>query len=150
MSISDRSHPRFLMNYAGIDKFNYLKEGSMKKLFVSFILVSQLLLLISLYGCVDKKASVIGKEALIQLDSRMLFSSYINVSPGNGMVAEVNPPRFRWFYVPKPREMPPRIKPNMFRFQVAGNRNFTNPIVDVETDINFYNELAPFPEDKTY
>jgi len=80
----------------------------------------------------------------------MRFSTYVNNSPGDGMDAEVNPPRFRWYYVPNPLEMPIRIKPYTFRFQVADNKEFTESVVDVETEINFYNELAIFPEGKKY
>ncbi len=96
------------------------------------------------------QVEVISNEALLKLDSRMRFSSYVNNSPGDGMNVEVNPPRFRWYYVPNPLDMPMRIKPYTFRFQVADNKEFTEPIVDVETDINFYNELAIFPEGKKY
>ncbi|MEQ6119803.1 heparinase II/III family protein [Reichenbachiella sp. MALMAid0571] len=93
---------------------------------------------------------VIGSEALINLDSRLRFSSFVNNSPGNNMNAEVNPPRFRWFYVQNPKEMKNPIKPNVFRFQVADNNEFKNPIINIETEINFYNELAPLPEGKKY
>ena len=95
-------------------------------------------------------AKVVGGESLIALDSRMLYSSFVNNSPGDGMRAEVNPPRFRWFYVPDPLELTAPIRPMAFRFQVADNKAFADPIVDVRTEINFYNELAPFPEGKTY
>ncbi|MCF6268519.1 MAG: heparinase II/III family protein [Melioribacteraceae bacterium] len=99
-----------------------------------------------------KPTKIIGNEALLNLDSRMLFSALVNYSPGNGMDAEVNPPRFRWYYVSEPKKMDSKItiKPNRFRFQVADNKFFLNPLVNVDTEINFYNELAPFPEGKKY
>jgi hypothetical protein len=121
----------------------------MKKLNQKYFVSLLILFMITIFGC-SKEAEIISEEALIKLDSRMLFSSYINNSPGNGMIAEVNPPRFRWYYYQNPLEMPRRIRPSTFRFQVADNKEFTNPIVNVVTEINFYNELAPFPEDKTY
>ncbi len=108
-----------------------------------------LLFIVFVGGCTEK-TEIIGEEALLKLDSRMLFSAVVNNSPGNGMNAEVNPPRFRWYYVPNPAEMQATIKPNTFRFQVADNKAFQNPLVNIDTDINFYNELAPFPEGKTY
>lgn len=94
--------------------------------------------------------TVIGKKALIKLDSRMKFSSYVNNSPGDGMNAEVNPPRFRWFYVMNPNKVHFPIDPYMYRFQISGNKDFSNPIVNVKTYMNVYNELAPLPEGKTY
>ena len=97
-----------------------------------------------------KQTEIIGDDALIKLDSRMLFSSYVNNSPGDGMDAQVNPPRFRWYYVPNPQNMRQPIRPSTFRFQVADNKAFADPIVNVDTEINFYNELAPFPDGKTY
>jgi hypothetical protein len=94
---------------------------------------------------------IIGDEALIKPDSRMLFSTYVNNSPGDGMVAEVNPPRFRWYYLPNPLTLGDSlIRPSIFRFQVAENKDFKDPIVDVDTELNFYNELAPFPEGRIY
>ncbi len=95
-------------------------------------------------------ATVIGKEALIKPDSRMRFSSYVNDSPGNGIDAEVNPPRFRWFYVMNPDKVHFPIDPYMYRFQISGSKDFSKPIVNVKTYMNVYNELAPLPEGKTY
>ncbi len=96
------------------------------------------------------RTSIIGKEALINLDSRMRFSSYVNNSPGDGIDAEVNPPCFRWFYVMNPNKVHFPIDPYMFRFQISVSNDFNNPIVNVKTDMNVYNELAPLPEGKTY
>lgn len=96
------------------------------------------------------KTELIGSESLIKLDSRMLFSSVVNNSPGNGMDADVNPPRFRWFYVPQSFNMPVRFDPFRFRFQVAEDDEFSSLVVDEETEINFYNELTPFPAGKEY
>ncbi len=96
------------------------------------------------------QTTVIGKDALIKLDSRMRFSSYVNNSPGDGINVEVNPPCFRWFYVMNPNKVKWPIDPYLFHFQIADNKDFTNPIVDVKTEVNVYNELAPFPEGKTY
>ncbi|MBN2413570.1 DUF4962 domain-containing protein [candidate division KSB1 bacterium] len=109
--------------------------------------------LISIFTCSPggrEKENVISNEALLKLDSRMRFSSFVNNSPGDGMDAEVNPPRFRWYYVPNPLDMPRQIKPYRFRFQVADNEEFTEPVVNVETEINFYNELPVFPDGKKY
>ncbi len=94
--------------------------------------------------------TVIGKKALIKLDSRMKFSSYVNNSPGDGIDAEVNPPRFRWFYLLNPDKVHFPIDPYMYRFQISGSRDFSKSIVNVKTYMNVYNELAPLPEGKTY
>ena len=122
----------------------------MKIIYYYLIIISLGIIIISMNGCTIKNTNVIGGEALIKLNSRMLFSSYVNNSPGNGMDAEVNPPRFRWYYVPNPVEMKSLIKPSTFRFQIADDKVFENPIVNVVTEVNFYNELAPLPEGKTY
>ncbi len=97
-----------------------------------------------------KHVEIIGKESLIKLDSRIKFSSVVNNSPGNGMYADVNPPRFRWYYVQNPKEIKERIDPKKFRFQISDNKDFKNKIVNVDSEFNFYNELAPFPEGKEY
>ncbi len=93
---------------------------------------------------------VIGNEALIKLDSRMRFSSYVNNSPGDGMNVEVDPPLFRWYYVMNPEKVHWPIDPYMFQFQIADNKDFKYPIVNVKTEMNVYNELSSLPEGKTY
>jgi hypothetical protein len=115
------------------------------------IIATLLMIIIGQTGCNIRDKEVIGREALLKLDTRILFSTFVNNSPSNGMDAEVNPPRFRWFYVPEPLEMGEElIRPTIFRFQVADNKEFKDPLLNIDTDINFYNELAPFPEGKTY
>jgi hypothetical protein len=101
-------------------------------------------------GSCTKKTEMISSEALLKLDSRMLSSKFVNNSPGDGMIAEVNPPTFKWFYDLNFNEMRSPVKPYTFRFQVADNKDFSDPIVNVDTEINFYNELAPFPEGEIY
>lgn len=121
-----------------------------KELFLLFLC---LLIIIS---CSNKKSDIcinteiISDESLIRLDSRMLFSSVVNNSPGDGTDADVNPPRFRWFYTPPAFDMPLRFNPFRFCFQVSGDKEFTSLVVDKETEFNFYNELAPFEEGKEY
>jgi hypothetical protein len=117
--------------------------------FQKCMIIVGLMLVLAIIGC-NPREEIIGNDALLKLDSRMLFSAIVNYSPGDGMDAEVNPPRFRWYYVPNPAEMNELIKPNMFRFQVADNKEFRDPHVNVDTEFNFYNELAPFPAGETY
>jgi hypothetical protein len=110
-----------------------------------------MMILIAQTECNLRDKDVIGSEALLKLDTRMRFSTFVNNSPGDGMDAEVNPPRVRWFYLPDPTAMRDTLmRPSIFRFQVADNTDFRNPLIDTETDINFYNELAPFPDGKMY
>jgi len=137
------------MNKAVLSR-NFLKQGRSlidNNRTCCMVLLSVIICILN--SCTDK-SEMISQEALIPLDSRMLNSVMVNFSPGNGMIAEVNPPRFRWYYVPEPDKMLAPISPNKFRFQVADNRAFSDPLVNVETEINFYNELAPFPVGKSY
>jgi hypothetical protein len=129
---------------------NLLKPGSSMNYHICAYYIALLSVISFIFNSCADKNRIISQEALIPLDSRMLNSVMVNFSPGNDMIAEVNPPRFRWYYVPDPEKMLALIRPNKFRFQVADNREFIGPLVDVTTEINFYNELAPFPEGKSY
>ncbi len=99
----------------------------------------------------------ISSEALLAPDNQMLWGAAINRAPGDKVLADVNPPRFRWAYVPNMREVMladpgPRDLQVLynFRFQIADEPTFKKPIVNVDTEFNCYNELAPLPEGKTY
>lgn len=66
--------------------------------------------------------------------------------PGDGTVPEVNPPRFSWRYEPEmvlPEATKPTNRLRHFRLQVASSPDFSSPSVDVQTALNFHNELAP-------
>ncbi|MCK4275863.1 MAG: hypothetical protein KAX78_05075, partial [Phycisphaerae bacterium] len=95
-------------------------------------------------------AEIISDEALVPLNEQMIHSAIVSVLPPNGAQARVNPPRFRWFYVPHPAKLQGSTRVlYKFRLQIASEPTFADPLIDVVTDINFYNELAPLPEDKT-
>jgi len=96
-------------------------------------------------------AEMISSEALLPLDDGMLYCNMVNVAPADGAVAQVNPPRFRWYYVPDPSKLTGGARLlYKFRFQIADEPTFDRPIVDVTTDVNSYNELAALPEGRTY
>ena len=96
-------------------------------------------------------AEIISDEALVPPNEQMIYGAIVNFLPPNGAQARVNPPRFRWFYVPDPSKLQGSTRVlYKFRLQIASEPTFANPLIDVVTDINFYNELAPLPEDKTY
>jgi len=96
-------------------------------------------------------AERISSEALLPIDEEMLHCNFVNAAPADGALAQVNPPRFRWFYVPNPSTFTSAARVlYRFRFQIAAEPTFAEPVVDVQTDLNFYNELAPLPEGTTY
>ncbi len=108
-------------------------------------------LLLVAAGAPAPAGEVIGKEALVKLDPRMLHSVVVNCAPGHDQSVDLNPPRFRWFYVPDPTRLQQHSRVlYTFRFQIAETADFAKPIVDVQTDFNFYNELSPLPEGKAY
>lgn len=92
---------------------------------------------------------IIGRESLLKLDERMLHTEIVNCAPADNALADVNPPRFRWYYVPDPTVLTGETRVlYTFRLQIADEPSFAAPLVDVPTELNFYNELAPLPEDK--
>ncbi len=113
--------------------------------------------LLGLVGYAHAGRTTISAEALVTPDNQMLWGLVVNRAPGDGAAAEVNPPRFRWFYVPDIPHIKARdpalgslIALYKFRFQIADEPTFASPIVDVVCDYNCYNALSPLPEGKTY
>ncbi len=94
-----------------------------------------------------REAVVFGEESLIAEDERIYFSRSVNFAPADGQVVTLNPPRFRWRYHPT---RPGGGGSYQFTFQVASDRLFQNRIVDLETEFNFYNTIAPFPGSGPY
>jgi len=122
-----------------------------------------LLLLLSaclvLSGCTSGPAP--SQTGSLEWDSRWENPSVLNHRPAHEQEAAVNPPRFSWAYLAKGRPDGPRYAkpgsnlPNAtlpqgtppplqtFRFQIAEESGFTPPVVDVVTEVNFYNALSP-------
>lgn len=82
-------------------------------------------------------------KGLIPLDSRSQYPQYLGFRPADGVVVEVNPPRFSWAYAPGIIDTPVNQPLREFTLQVADNSDFVTPAVDVQTDRNFYNSLSP-------
>ncbi|GEM_PF-1928531 len=73
--------------------------------------------------------------------------------PQDAHPATVNPPRFSWSYDPEirvPESEQARDPLRRFRFQISSDPDFSEQVVDVETEINFYNALAPLPPGNWY
>lgn len=97
---------------------------------------------ICLMGCSAAVETVMfGAESLLPDDPRTHFSRAINFAPGDGEVVGLNPPRFRWRYHPT---VPGEGGDYAFTFQVATDKAFRRKVLDIETEINFYNTIPPF------
>ena len=81
-----------------------------------------------------------GADTLLPDDPRAQFSRSVNFAPGDGQVCDLNPPRFRWRYHPT---QPGQGGDYLFTFQVASDAGFQQRLVDVQTEFNFYNTIAP-------
>lgn len=92
----------------------------------------------------------IGKEALIELPESALWGDIGNFRPGDGEEVKHNPPRFCWSYTPNPADGGTDTAPKEFQFQVAYDKDFKNPAVDVRTASNAYNLLAPLKSSVCY
>ena len=90
------------------------------------------------------KSHRIGKEALIELPKAALYSLGPNFRPGDGDTVDTNPPRFCWSYSPNPAKSHTDISVKEFQFQVACDKEFKDLAVNVRTNCNFYNFIAPF------
>jgi len=91
----------------------------------------------------------IGKEALVEMPSSALWSRIVNFRPGDGELADINPPRFSWTYDPNPKDVRQYGQYRYFLFQVSNSNDFDSPhlVVNVSTNTNMYNFLSPFNVD---
>lgn len=92
---------------------------------------------------------MISAESLLPDDPTTHYSRVVNFAPGDGERVDLNPPRFRWFYHPRPSEET-ASQVYTFRFQVARDRAFSDLVVDVDTPYNFYNTIAPLTGSDAY
>ncbi len=139
-----------------------LKGISMRLKVIGVLTLVSLVSMFSLIGCEPKScdppqpapagdAEIIGSESLTKITDRMLYAMVVNRAPGADETARVNPPRFRWSYIPDVTKLTGQMRVlYKFQLQIADEPTFSNPIVDQLTDINFFNELGPLPENKTY
>ncbi len=131
----------------------------------SYLLLSGCITLCSvllLNGCTSgRKQPLSYPSGHLEWDTRWENASVLNHRPADKRAVSINPPRFSWAYLAEGRPAGPRWanpktnlpnaslqrSPNppltQFRFQIASNSAFHDPIVDVVTEINFYNALSP-------
>jgi hypothetical protein len=96
-------------------------------------------------------AASLGKETLINLPENALWSTIANFRPGDGEIADLNPPRFSWSYTPNPLDYEEIDRlPYLFLLQISPDPNFSSKTVEVLTRSNLYNTLPPFPSPGTY
>ena len=83
---------------------------------------------------------IIGAEARLPANPRSDYSRYVNWRPADTEVVHLNPPRMSWPYWPEwPNEW--GAAHHVFTLQIASDRAFSNPVVNVTTAFNFYNTL---------
>ena len=101
-----------------------------------------MLLCASLSACA---AAVIGEGAKLPDQPRSHYSRYVNWAPADGEMVDLNPPRFRWPYDEGWLGTDPEDAAHTFTFQIAGDRQFSQPVVDATCEFNFYNTIAALP-----
>lgn len=93
---------------------------------------------------VQSGATRIGREALIALPESAEWSGMVNFRPGNAEIVKLNPPPFSWLYKDQDPNSLLDQDCRIFQFQVAYDNEFKELAVDVRTESNLYNFLAPF------
>ncbi len=88
-----------------------------------------------------------GRETLLPDDPRAHYSRAVNFAPGDGEICALNPPRFRWQYHPT---NPGEGGDYVFTFQISSKPDFSELIINVQTEFNFYNTIPPFHENGPY
>jgi hypothetical protein len=118
-------------------------------------------LLCVLLSCLSAQAAHrISTEALVSTPRSADYSLITNVRPGDGETVDFNPPIFTWFYntnhLAGGEQNPNGLFPhwsswtNAFRLKVGTNAALTGTLaIDVTTDLNFYNFLAPLGTNNT-
>ncbi len=91
----------------------------------------------------------IGSESLVALSASAHYSASVNNKPGEGDIVDFNPPRFSWSYTVNPSQTADNTVKE-FRFKISPNSKMSSPVVDVVTESNCYNRLAPLTPGGTY
>ncbi len=82
----------------------------------------------------------IGANARLGDSPRSDYNRTVNWRPADGEVVTLNPPRMSWpYWKGWPHELEPEN--HVFRFQISPKPDCTEPVVDVETPVNFYNMI---------
>ncbi len=86
---------------------------------------------------------------MVPVNPRSLWARYVNWRPADGEEVDLNPPRMSWFYnADAPEDFGDAL--HVFTFQIAGNPQFNEPVVDVVTPFNFYNTIPALDPDSTW
>ncbi len=90
-------------------------------------------------------ADTIGLESLVETPGHAAYLQVTPDRPSDGQTVYRDPPRFTWTREADPSTMEYNDTPlRQYRFQVASDAGFTTLLVNVVTDSNGYNMLAPF------
>lgn len=111
----------------------------MRLLVACVVLVANVLALTNL--ALGDKPVRFGADNLLPDDMRSHYSRSVNFAPADGQSCDLNPPRFRWQYHPT---QPGAGGDYLFTFQVAADKQFKKPLIDIQTEFNFYNTIPPF------
>ena len=91
----------------------------------------------------------IGADAVVPLNPRSEYCRYVNWRPADGETVSLNPPRMSWPYRPDwPKNFGDAM--HMFTLQISPNPDCSNPIVNVETECNFYNTIPALEPTRTW
>jgi hypothetical protein len=88
-------------------------------------------------------ATIISGESRLDFPPSASFNKVVNDQPRDGEMVFVNPPRFSWFAGPSVTNLSADVTRYAYRFQVAYEPTFTNPVVNVVTPINAWNFVGP-------
>jgi len=91
----------------------------------------------------------ISDGSLVEDNARSHYSRYVNRRPADGEQVALNPPRFSWPYWPPSARSWENYR-HSFTLQIASTADFSNPHVDMGTDLNFYNTLPTFSTSNTW
>ncbi len=91
----------------------------------------------------------IGEESVVSLNPRSEYCRYVNWRPADGETVALNPPRLSW---PYRADWPASFADgmHMFTLEISQNRDCSEPVVDVETQCNFYNTIPALDAAKAW
>ena len=91
----------------------------------------------------------IGADVCVPENPRSHYSRFVNWRPADQETVHLNPPRMSWPYGP---DWPGHWNSafHTFRFQISPQPDCSAPVVDVNTQLNFYNTIPPLTEQKQW
>ncbi len=105
--------------------------------------LTMLAIIVAMAGTALAATYTIDSNEAIPMPEHARYIVFGGNRPNDGETVYLDPPRFCWNYDPDASVSMNASPLRKFRFQISSNSSFTNLLVNIVTESNSYNFLAP-------